>query len=135
MGLQQRNGNVPSAVRLSKEADKLRRDLWLGLAQRDTLQQCLQEKHALVCSSILVFMTQRYIKPYDIATCKSQGLPCWDPVSSELYIDKAFIYKKHPNSTAHLYNIGAVLRLLQVVLLGEQRYDGFGQLDLLLLLL
>ncbi len=34
-----------------------------------------------------------------------------------------------------LHNIGSLLGLAQVVLLGEQRDDGLGQLDLLLLLL
>ena len=42
VGLEQRNGNVPGAVCLSEEADELRGDLGLGLAQGNTLQQCLR---------------------------------------------------------------------------------------------
>ena len=50
MGLQQRDGNVPGAVGLSKEADELRWDLRLGLAQGDALQQCLQAQKKLRAS-------------------------------------------------------------------------------------
>ena len=40
-----------------------------------------------------------------------------------------------PSVEKHLNDIRAMLRLLQVVLLGEECDDGLGQLDLLLLLL
>ena len=42
MGLQQRNGNVPGIVSLAQKFYELRRQLGLGLAEADALQQSLQ---------------------------------------------------------------------------------------------